>query len=344
MTAPESNRTEADNEIPVVEISCPLCDASEYAGITQVRDYVYDVPGLFTFVRCTSCQHIYLNPRPCDDAIMRCYPTDYEPHLTQASNDGLPSGNQANAGPSLIRRVLRTIPYLRSFLIWLGQQHATVIPNPPSDQARLSEVGCAHGGYLQQAAAAGWTVDGIEPDEAAAKRARARGFPVQTSTLPGAKMDSASREAIVAWMVLEHVPDPMPFVQEAFRVLSRNGTFAVSVPNGGGFERRMFGKYWLGYDAPRHLQVFTTKILRKLLDDAGFVEVKIIHQSSIRYWWGSIAAWGLDNCPNATWPARWMDYFINDPPGWMKWLSFVPEKMLAVLHLSGRITVVAKKR
>lgn len=340
------------DKIELTQIDCPLCDCTSHKPVKKARDYVYDVPGLYDFVRCDECRHIYINPRPADESLSDCYPASYGPHIT-SPNTHTPQPDTTEADsttqpaatqPSLARRILRHVPFLRTTLNWLGQQHGTIMPKLPMDgQRRLLEIGCAHGGYLASAADHGWTVDGIEPDDVAAQRARDRGLKVKTSTLVAAELPSESREAIVSWMVLEHVPDPVPFTTEAFRILVPGGDFAVGIPNGGGFERVVFGRQWLGYDAPRHLQVFTPATVRRLLHQAGFTNIKIIHQASVRYWWGSIAAWGMDRWPNAKWPRRWMSYFINDPPRWVKLLSLIPGKLISLLRCSGRITVLATK-
>lgn len=336
-----------DEEIPLVEVPCPLCHSPRYSVIEQARDYVYEIPGTFRFVRCGDCRHLYLNPRPPEDELMRCYPATYAPHRRRAPAGGtLRSGDSSTTGrKSRLRELLARVPFLKRFLRWLGQQYGTVLWSPPREKrrARLLEVGCAHGGYLAEAAAAGWAVDGIEPSEVAAEQARERGFEVRATTLTDAQIESESREAVVAWMVLEHVPDPLEFVREAHRILADGGRLAVSVPNGGGLERRIFGRFWLGYDAPRHLQVFTARRLHRLLTDTGFVQVHTIHQASIRYWWGSVAAWGMERFPQAKWPRRWMACFIGEPPAWVDWLSLIPAKLVSVLRCSGRITVVSVK-
>ena len=330
--------------LPLISVACPLCHAEESDPVTKARDYVYAVPGEYTFVRCRSCKHIFINPRPADHVLMDCYPANYAPHLPQPGESDSAENRSEVPTRSALRRWLRRVPLLRRLLVWLGQQHATVVPDCREEtESRLLEVGCAHGGYLAEATAAGWQVDGIEPDPAAAERARSRGFDIQVGTLTEVGVPSASREAVVAWMVLEHVPDPLAFVQDAYRILTPGGAFCVSVPNGGGLDRHLFGRYWLGYDAPRHLQVFSARRLTALLRDSGFVNVVVIHQSSIRYWWGSIAAWGMDRWEAARWPRRWMQYFIGDLPPWMKWVSLLPEKLLAALRVSGRITVIANK-
>ncbi len=226
----------------------------------------------------------------------------------------------------------------------LPAESPELIPGQPTRNGpRLLEIGCAYGGFLEQAKVAGWLVDGLEPNSDAARKAQSRGFDVQTKTLSEAEIPSESMDAIVAWMVLEHVPDPGFFTKETFRILKRNGLLAVSIPNASAPERWIFGKHWLGYDAPRHLQLFTEFRIRRLLTESGFTDVKIIHQASLRYWWGSVAAWAMDNYPDAKWPTRWMACFVGEPSEMARRFLLVPEKIISLLRLSGRITVTAKK-
>ena len=288
-----------------------------------------------------------MNPRPEDGALMACYPADYSPHTSRAPAQQTPTSEAVpQRRPSLSRRILRTVPFARRFLCWLGQQNATVMPEIPAlvDDPQLLEVGCAYGYWLQEAHKAGWNVTGIEPSPAAAERAREHGFTIKQDTLTTADLAEESFDAVVAWMVLEHVPNPKQFVERAWEILKANGAICVSIPSGGGFERRLFGRYWLGYDAPRHLQIFTPGGVRAMFHQAGFDEIEIVHQSNLRYWWGSIAAWGADRFPASNWPVRWMEYFRTDLPLWMTIMSLVPEKLLSLMRLSGRITVIAKKQ
>ncbi|MEM7476272.1 MAG: class I SAM-dependent methyltransferase [Planctomycetota bacterium] len=355
--------------IELVPQDCPLCKCRESTAVCQIADPTYGVEGSFQVVHCRECRHLFLNPRPSDSSLMDCYPQNYAPYELGTNDEAAISadarttanaattpdvdptaGGQDENGQSEPqqsappwRRVLRVIPGLRSFLFWLGQEHATVLPSPPSSgKARLLEIGCAHGGYLERAKEAGWTVDGVEPNEAAAKTARNRGLQVASGFLHESEIGKDQRECVVMWMVLEHVPDPKETLERISEILDEGGTLVFSVPNAATWERWLFGRFWLGYDAPRHLQVFSAKSVSRLLRDCGFSEIRIIHQANSRYWWGSIAAWGAVRFPNRTWPARWMEYFKNEPPRYWNWLLVIPAKLSALLRCSGRITVVAK--
>jgi 2-polyprenyl-3-methyl-5-hydroxy-6-metoxy-1,4-benzoquinol methylase len=336
--------------IDVITIACPICGDKEYGRLHCIADYIYGLEGLYCVVRCQACKHIYLNPRPTDASLMDCYPEEYAPyHANLEAEKTLPTPKpqetRRQASSAHWRTWFKRIPGLRRFLYWLGLDYATVLPHPPlPGQSRLLEIGCADGLFLQRAADYGWIVDGIEPNSTAAAQCLRRGFAVQNALFSDSQVEDASREAVMFWMVLEHVTDPLQLLIESRRILAPGGLLAFSIPNGGSFERHLFGKYWLGFEAPRHLQVFTSSQIRHILAELGYEQVQIVHQASLRYWWGSLAAWGKVHFPRQQWPARWMTYFLNDPPPAWQWLLLIPGKLLTFLHCSGRITVVARKK
>ncbi len=313
----------------------------------QIEDATYGVDGVYQVVCCMRCSHLFISPRPADASLMECYPQDYAPY-----DDSLVPvehrEHREESGPrlpSLPRRILRSIPGLRSFLNWLGQENATWLVRPPKPgESRMLEIGCAHGGFLCRAQQLGWLVDGIEPNSHAAEQARGKGLEVRVGFLDQVELEPASRDCVVMWMVLEHVPNPKQLVARVAEVLRSGGTFALSVPNSATWERHLFGRFWLGYDAPRHLQVFSAKRLKQLLESEGFFDVRVVHQSNTRYWWGSIAAWGLARRPSSEWPKRWMENFKSEPPRGWNWLLLIPGKLNAIFRCSGRITVTARRK
>ena len=349
--------TAGPRQIRVETTPCPVCHSGRDLQLHQIRDYMHELPGTYAVVRCLDCGHMFMNPRPDDQSLMHCYPIDYSPYHsataasanTSTTETAKPSGQYSSAdssqqSPSALRRLLGRIPLLKRFLFWLGLQSTTYLPAPPiQGKSKLLEIGCADGSFLMQASKIGWVVEGIEPSPDAARRCTERGLAVRCGMFSDFEIPNESQQAVCYWMVLEHVTDPMRLLKNSWEMLAPGGVLAFSVPNGGGWERRLFGKYWLGYDAPRHLQVFTANQLPKLLMQLGFEDIVVQHQASSRYWWGSIAAWGMDRFPHRAWPRRWMGYFRGDPPTAWRWAMLVPEKLVSLLRCSGRITVHASK-
>jgi SAM-dependent methyltransferase len=110
---------------------------------------------------------------------------------------------------------------------------------------RLCDVGCAGGQFLDLAKEAGWDVFGIELNPPAVQRARSTGSTVvegrleELEDLPWGRFDVVS-----SWDVLEHTPDPAPFVRRLHRLLRPGGRLFVTTLNWNSLVRRVFGMRW----------------------------------------------------------------------------------------------------
>jgi 2-polyprenyl-6-hydroxyphenyl methylase/3-demethylubiquinone-9 3-methyltransferase len=81
--------------------------------------------------------------------------------------------------------------------------------------------------------------------------------------------------------VVEHVLDPREVVRRTFAMLAPGGHVIGQLPTRTSWERRAFGPAWAGYHFPRHLQIFSRPALTRLLEEAGFVDVRIVRVGRI---------------------------------------------------------------
>ncbi|WP_295392365.1 class I SAM-dependent methyltransferase [uncultured Thiodictyon sp.] len=101
-----------------------------------------------------------------------------------------------------------------------------------SQGSRVLEVGVGSGHFLRAAAARGLGVRGVELNPVAAARVRALGFEVfETSLSMLAQRGLAPFDAICAFQVLEHVPDPRGLLADMLKLLRPGGQLVLSVPN-----------------------------------------------------------------------------------------------------------------
>jgi len=138
-------------------------------------------------------------------------------------------------------------------------------------RGRLLDVGCASGFFLSEAAQAGWSVNGIEPNEALCAQARdnlGQGKPVQCTTLEMAHLDEGGFDAITLWDVLEHVPDPQSFLQNCRTLLRSDGYLFLNVPDLDSWPARVFRTRW-PLLLPEHLNYFNRRSLRLCANQAG---------------------------------------------------------------------------
>jgi SAM-dependent methyltransferase len=132
------------------------------------------------------------------------------------------------------------------------------------------EVGCGTGRistYLR--AALDWTVTGIEPNPDAAAAAREAGLDVHIGTLEDYDGDGLF-DIVIVIHVLEHLTNPAASMKKIHELLREGGKLVVAVPNAGSVERKLFGKYWDGWDIPRHVYHYEPGSLTELLARSGF--------------------------------------------------------------------------
>ena len=75
---------------------------------------------------------------------------------------------------------------------------------------------------------------------------------------------------ITAWHVVEHLPDPRVFFEQALKSLADNGKLFVALPNYNSWDANKYGAMWAAYDVPRHLWHFSPKGLISMAKDCGF--------------------------------------------------------------------------
>jgi 2-polyprenyl-3-methyl-5-hydroxy-6-metoxy-1,4-benzoquinol methylase len=117
------------------------------------------------------------------------------------------------------------------YLDWLR-----LVPKHDLAQARLLDIGCGSGSFLEFMKAQGCTVAGTDISDAALAIARQR---VPDGTYVPARPDSRldfedrSFDLVTSFGVLEHIPGAPTLVREAWRVLKPGGFAVFVVPNSG---------------------------------------------------------------------------------------------------------------
>ena len=194
-----------------------------------------------------------MHSRPTQDELAQYYPADYESYYL--INNGKKDSFQWH-----MRRAL-------DLQLRFVEKHS---PN----KGKLLDVGCATGNFMKVAHDNGWQVQGIEPIEKAAKIAREYyRLEVITSSLDVAPLEDDSFDVIIMWDVLEHLPNPKKILYRCHDLLRSEGLLVFSIPNLKSFDRYLFGENWIGWDAPRHFNLFTDDTLDQLLATTGFEHV-----------------------------------------------------------------------
>ena len=132
-----------------------------------------------------------------------------------------------------------------------------------SQMSRILDIGCATGNII---ALDPDRIDGVDSDEASVRIAKQRGFRVEHLDVERdfGRIPDASYDGIYAKHVIEHLHEPLAFLQHIRRVLAPGGKAVISTPNCPYMLARAF------WDDYTHVHPFTKKSLAMLAYDAGF--------------------------------------------------------------------------
>lgn len=235
---------------------CALCGGERFEGVLRGgRDWVWRKPGDFTLARCADCGLVMTRPRPAPAALALYYAGAYsgEDHQRRVKKP-----ERGDAGlPRLINGYR------------LGVM-SRVRPLTPED--RVLDVGCNRGSFLWLARErSGCALAGVDIDQGSLDEAMCRDVAdYRAGSLREVGFEAERFTVVCFFESLEHTPDPLSDLREAWRLLRPGGLLVVEVPDFGGWWRVVFGRYWLPLLLPQHLVHFTRDTLTRAVVAAGF--------------------------------------------------------------------------
>jgi len=159
-------------------------------------------------------------------------------------------------------------PLKRKLTLGLG---VLLIPYQPD--GRLLDIGCGSGAYVALMNELGWEVAGIEMDGKAVAVARSHfGLLIHNGTVDDAPFEEQSFDVVTMSHVLEHVPDPVSFLQAATRFVKPDGRIIIVTPNARSLGSSLFGKDWYALQPPQHLILYGARGLRRCLAQTGLIK------------------------------------------------------------------------
>ncbi|MBU0512079.1 MAG: class I SAM-dependent methyltransferase, partial [Chloroflexi bacterium] len=243
------------NQLQWEDCTCAWCGSAASELIFEGPDRLEGLPGIFRFVRCQQCGSFRQNPRLTRDSLSEYYPENYVAYDYGADSDQNPLRKRIkNHGNWKRRRAIERF----------------------QPGGRLIEVGCGTGAFLRELLSSGhWdVVVGIEPSEKAASHVRQTlDIPIHQGVFADVTLEPESFNAVVLWCVVEHLAQPIQDLRRAHALLKKGGWLFFSIPNYESLGAKIFGKYWAGWDLPRHLYVFPRSNLLEILESIGFSNI-----------------------------------------------------------------------
>lgn len=233
---------------------CSICGSSTFY-INPLYDDRYGYPGVFSLFGCKGCGHKFLSVSSTPDFLKRLY-TDYYPRSTFDLDHYCQSKEVKGA------------------FAWFNGEKRYAYSWVPRN-VRVLDIGCGFGETLGYHKARGCDVYGVEADENIRRVAERFGYKVHVGLFNPDIYEPDFFDYVTMDQVIEHVTDPVETLRGVSKVLKQGGVAVLSTPNSNGWGARVFGKRWINWHAPYHIQHFSLKSMKIAAEKAGLLLEKV---------------------------------------------------------------------
>ncbi|NNE44157.1 MAG: class I SAM-dependent methyltransferase [Gemmatimonadetes bacterium] len=235
-----------------VAVDCPACGEDDAAPRWHKRG--------MRFVECRRCKTAYGSPRPTPERLARYYREaeyyDYwNAYIYPQSED---ARRERIFGPRADR------------IAELAERHG-------ARTGTLVEVGAGSGIFCDELRARGMfeRIVAVEPTPSSAAAIRERGMEVREARIEDVDLSDVRVDVIAAFEVLEHLFDPLAFVETCAGHLSAGGLLVLTCPNGRGFDVATLGEA-ADTVTPEHLNYFHPESLAHLMTRGGLEVLEVL--------------------------------------------------------------------
>jgi SAM-dependent methyltransferase len=157
----------------------------------------------------------------------------------------------------------------KGFHAWLDGENSFAYRWVPRN-VRILDIGCGYGETLGYHKERDCEVFGVETDENVQRVADKFGCKFHAGLFNPDNYETGYFDYITLDQVVEHFSQPMESMTAIARILKKNGTVVICTPNPEGWGSRIFGKKWINWHVPYHLQLFSYESMKRLAEMAGF--------------------------------------------------------------------------
>ncbi|MFA6315432.1 MAG: class I SAM-dependent methyltransferase [Candidatus Paceibacterota bacterium] len=211
-------------------------------------------------VDCRACGFAHVYPIPTEEDLKKFYEQEFYQHER----------------PNYFKETREDLPW------WMAtyNNYYKLLENRTKGRTLL-DIGSGPGHFLSCGKKRGWKTVGIEPSSMAAKYSNKRGLvTINNFFIYDRAKELGLFDVVHAALVLEHVPDPIGFINDMKKMLKKGGHIAIFCPNDYNplqlilRQKHNFKPWWV---VPKHhLNYFTIESMNRLLERLGFIIEDVI--------------------------------------------------------------------
>jgi 2-polyprenyl-3-methyl-5-hydroxy-6-metoxy-1,4-benzoquinol methylase len=249
---------------------CPVCSAQE-------REAKWIVPPANVY-QCRKCHHYYIDPCLDNKSMAEAYLNTESLMQLHHFHDGYYEYTDINRPSQTLSEFSFHLEHLQKFL-------------PPA-QRKLFDIGYGNGLFLAYAQRNHWIVDGIDTSPYNKIKAKENfNLDLRVGFFEKNKEMSGHYDAVTLLDVIEHITEPLPFLQNAGELLSENGILLLAVPHENSLLKHLGnilyllsrGKITFGLDKQyvlEHVSYFNLQTMTFLLNKSGLEVIDHYYSST----------------------------------------------------------------
>lgn len=267
---------------------CPLCNTGAEKQSILTKHVYGDSNHKHAFFKCEFCNVIYLYPQLTSAQEHQFYAKEFERFMSTRSGENSSWENPEKHVKSNEAQFQRRWKYLKNIL----PKHGKIL-----------EFGCSSGFMLYPLMEQGYECYGIEPSKCFSEYLKIRGVHIfeNISTI------NLQFDVLMHFFLLEHVRNPIDFIQSNLKLLKTNGELIIEIPNASDPLHTIYAipEFERFYWSIAHHWYFTEDSICFLLNQIPHITYKILKDQ--RYDLSNHIVWARDGKPGGM--GRFSHYF-----------------------------------
>lgn len=239
------------------KLLCKICGGETKTRYCGLYDDRHGYPGKFNLRECHDCGFMQTEPQLTNKEIGKIY-SKYYPRSNITSDQ---VKNSAQNMPS------------REVVLKKGLGGTCHFDTKKGE--RVLDIGSGAGYSLAEIKKLGGIAYGVDPDTNAQRIAKELGFKFKLGFLEDCNFPRRYFDLITASQVLEHTPNPIGLLISCKGLLKNSGRIKMSFPNTGALYQKLWGRYWLHWHIPYHLNHFNKRSIETMAEKAGLRITKL---------------------------------------------------------------------
>ena len=231
------------------KIKCPACDSNDHTAEIQKHG--------FTYVRCTQCETLYVNPRPRIMDLQKFY-------------------SDSDSTTFWVNEFFKPKAENRRALMFRPRAETIARRFPDLATGKIGEIGAGFGIFLEELGKL-WPhcqCIAIEPSREMAQICASKGLTVLEKMFEDLAAVDNNFDLLATFELVEHLQNPFEFFSKARRSLRSRGVLFFTTLSGFGLDIQLLGKDSKSVSPPHHLNFFNPKSIELLLKRCGFEQVE----------------------------------------------------------------------